>query len=148
MSKYVVPGMRKAQPKEEITSITDADFPMFPSFSTQQKKSQGPSSDFKQKILNLIEQDKLDASERARLPETDPTKMSNTSLYADGWAILNLRDPQLLTRFARSLQTDVWSVPCNVAPVIKNTVPRRDQVVAEYEDEESNGDDSESYVSE
>ena len=147
MSKYVVPGMRKALPKEEITSITEADFPMFPNVATQQKKSQSPSSDFKQKILNLIEQDKLDASERARLPETDPTKMSNASLYADGWAILNLRDPQLLTRFARSLQTDVWSVPCYVAPpVIKNTVPRRDQVVAEYDD--GSDDDSESYVSE
>ena len=145
MSKYVIPGMRKAQPKQEITSITDADFPMFPSFATNQKKSQGPSSDFKQKILNLIEQDKLDASERVKLPETDPVKMSNASLYADGWAILNLRDPQLLTRFARSVHTDVWSVPCYATPIVK-TFPRREQLVAEYVEESD--DDSKSYFSE
>jgi len=143
MSKYVVPGMRKAPPKQEITSITDADFPSFAS-QVQKKSSQAPSSDFKQKILNLIEQDKLDASERARLPETDPTKMSNASLYADGWAILHLRDPKLLTRFAHSVHTGVWSVPCYVAPVVKS-IPRREEIVAEYDG--SDDDDSESYLS-
>lgn len=147
MSKYVVPGMRKAQPKQEITSITDADFPSFAS-QVQKKSTQAPSSDFKQKILNLIEQDKLDASERARLPETDPTKMSNASLYADGWAILNLRDPQLLTRFARSVKTDVWSVPLysHIVTPLK-TIPKRNEVVAEYDEESDSESDSESYVS-
>ena len=143
-SKYVVPGMRKAQPKQEITSITDADFPSFPSFANQVQKTHS-SSDFKQKILNLIEQDKLDASERAKLPETDPTKMSNASLYAGGWAILHLRDPQLLTRFAGSVHTNVWSVPSYAPPVVK-TLPPSDQLVAEYQDDSD--DDSESYISE
>lgn len=101
MSKYVAPFMRKA-PKFEDVILVETDFPEFAT-PTQSPKA---TTDFKQTILNLIAKDQLDASERNRVPQQDPQKMTVKELNDAGWAVLKLNVPDIHIRFNESILSD------------------------------------------
>ena len=99
MSKYVAPFMRKN--KLEDVTLVESDFPEFVSTPVSPKASN--TTDFKQTILNLIAKDQLDASERNRVPQQDPQMMTVKELNNAGWAVLNLKTPDLHLRFNESI---------------------------------------------
>jgi len=90
--------MRKNKAEDVI--LVDSDFPDFVSTPVSYKLS---TTDFKQTILNLIAKDQLDASERNRVPQQDPQMMTVKELTNAGWAVLNLKAPDLYIRFNESV---------------------------------------------
>jgi len=89
---YVPPNRRDAKVEKEMITSLDFNSPAFPSManSVPQEKS-ATFGGFKQKVLDLLEKEKLDEIERNRLPEADYTRMTNEELINDGWAILPLK---------------------------------------------------------
>lgn len=89
---YVPPNRRQGKVEKEIITSLDFNSAAFPCManSVPQEKSL-TFGGFKQKVLDLLEKEKLDEIERNRLVETDYTKMTNEQLINDGWAILPLK---------------------------------------------------------
>ena len=109
MSTYVAPHLRAA--KNEPVNLTVADFPSFGSGSVVAN----PITGFKQTILNLIARDQLEASERNRKPQQDYLMMTHKELYANGWAVLSLRNTRgICARFNDSVVSDSWASPVDL----------------------------------
>jgi hypothetical protein len=85
------PPNRRNNGKIETPVISSIDFntAAFPSIGTSVVK-QASFGGFKQKILDLIEKDKLDEIERNRIPEVDYNKMTRDEKINAGWSILPL----------------------------------------------------------
>ena len=78
--------------------ITDA---AFPTLGKSKAATHVPTNQkFKQTILNLIEKDQMEESERLRLlnDDIDPLTLSNKHLEAAGWAIYSLKNTQEISR--------------------------------------------------
>ena len=80
----------QARPKkEEPLDFGEASFPTLGGSSASKAKAvDGKTSNFKDKILNLIAKDQMDEEERLRAPENDPFKMSVSQLEVEGYTIL------------------------------------------------------------
>lgn len=85
-SRYVVPSMRKVEPKV----LTSEDFPSF----GQPVARSAPRGVTVGTILSLIERDQMEESERTRrsLLKADLSNMTNSELVNSGWSVLPLGD--------------------------------------------------------
>ena len=144
---YVIPSLRKIQ---QPTTIVQSDFPSLSPISLSSGTPltpKSPSIQFKKVILDRIERELLDDAIMARAPETDPQKMSVSSLEKAGWAVLYPKriDCQ---RFNSSVKTNIWAPPSptrlvSSAPVATAAVVQEKRVLDleesdyEYESEES-----------
>ena len=87
-----------AVPGPASLEMTDA---AFPTLGKSKIATHVPTNQkFKQTILNLIEKDQMEESERLRLlnEDVDPLTVSNTHLEATGWLIRSLNDMPEISR--------------------------------------------------
>lgn len=94
----------QARPKkEEPLDFGETSFPTLGgSSASKAKATEVKTSNFKDKILNLIARDQMDEEERLRAPENDPFKMSASQLEAEGYTILPIpQSGQEKSKFVR-----------------------------------------------
>lgn len=110
---YVIPSLRKIQ---QPTTIVQSDFPSLSPVSLGSGPPltpKSPSIQFKKVILDRIERELLDDANMARAPETDPQKMSISTLEKAGWAVLYPKRVDC-ERFNTSVKTNIWLPPSPV----------------------------------
>lgn len=89
---YVPPNRRQGKVEKEIITSLDFNSAAFPSMANSVPQEKPLTfGGFKQKVLDLLEKEKLDEIERNRAAESDYAKMTNEELINDGWAILPLK---------------------------------------------------------